>query len=115
VARDIYLRYVDSKSYGTGDFEAFLLEELKAEGVRDQNKCRGVAKTAASKANQTFILEQRAYMRERLVQVAIAGKLTFSAASLAGFAQPGAQSVVETILIDDSDSDGVVEVPAVTG
>ena len=66
-------------------------------------------------ANQTFILEQRAYMRERLVQVAIAGKLTFSAASLAGFAQPGAQSVVETILIDDSDSDGVVEVPAVTG
>ena len=54
-------------------------------------------------------------MRERLVQVAIAGKLTFSAASLAGFTQPGAQSVVETILIDDSDSDGVVEVPAVTG
>ena len=58
--------------------------------MRDQDKCSGTAKGAAKKANQTFILEQRADMRARLVQVAIQGKLKYSTATLAGFAQTGA-------------------------
>ena len=34
VARDSYLRYVDSEEYGSGNFEAFLHAELDAQGVR---------------------------------------------------------------------------------
>ena len=49
-----------------------------------------LAKGAAKKANQTFILEQRADMRARLVQVAIQGQLIYSTAALAGFDQTGA-------------------------
>ena len=83
MARDAYLCYVDSDAYGSGKFEDFLHGYLDERGVRDQNKCRGAAKAAAKKANQTFILEQRADMRARLVQVAIEGKLKYSAAELA--------------------------------
>ena len=84
------MHYVDSDAYGSGTFEAFLHGHLEEQGVRDQDKCRGAAKGAAKKANQTFILEQRADMRARLVQVAIQGKLKYSTAALAGFAQTGA-------------------------
>lgn len=101
VARDSYLRYVDSEEYGSGNFEAFLHAELDAQGVRDLDKCRGTAqKTAAKRANQAFILEQRAEMRARLVQVAIAGNLKYSEAALAGFAQREA-----SLSIDDDDDD----------
>ena len=50
----------------------------------------GVAKRTAGKVNQTFILEQRAEMRERLVQAAMDGVLKFNAAALEGFWRGGA-------------------------
>jgi len=85
VARDIYIRYVDSDQYGTGTFETYLQAELNREGVHDLDKCHGSAIRKQRKANQTFILEQRAEMRARLLQLAMEGKLEYGQAELDGF------------------------------
>jgi len=93
VARDAWLRYLDSDAFGTASFESFLEGELAAEGVRDLYKCRGATKTAAARKSREFILGQRADMRGRLVQAALAGKLKYEAASLSGFASSIAQDL----------------------
>ena len=85
VARDIYIRYVDSDQYGTGSFATYLHAELNKEGVHDLDKCCGSAIRKQRKANQTFILEQRAEMRARLLQLAMEGKLEHGQAELDGF------------------------------
>ena len=64
-------------------------------GVRDLAPLNGVAKRAACKANQAFILEQRAEMRGRLVQAAMDGGLNFNAAALAGFRRVDGEAAVE--------------------
>ena len=93
VVCDAWLRYVDSDAFGTASFESFLERELAAEGVRDLYKCRGATKTAAAGKSREFILGQRADMRGRLVQAALAGKLKCEAASLSGFAPSVAQDL----------------------
>jgi hypothetical protein len=85
VARDIFLQYVGSNEYGRGTFNAYLARVMFEKGVVDLDNVSGAAKTAARRANQTFILEQRAEMRARLVQAAINGKLAYAAAELEGF------------------------------
>ena len=49
----------------------------------------------AERANVAFILEQRADMRGRLVQAALADKLAWGQASLAGFAPATALDLVD--------------------
>ena len=46
---------------------------------------QGVPKRKARAVNKKFILEQRAEMRARLVQLAVDSQLRFGQASLAGF------------------------------
>ena len=87
VARDLFIEYVDSHEFGTCTFEAFLHRRLKEQGVLPTERLSGLTLKAAMQTNQKFILEQRADMRGRLVQAAIAGKLAFSEAQLGGFAQ----------------------------
>lgn len=60
VARDVYVHYVDSDAYGSGTFESYLHAHLREMGVFDLSTLSGTAKTAARKANQTFILEHSA-------------------------------------------------------
>ena len=81
VARDVYLEYMASSEYGSGSFLTFLERRMEEMGVRH---LRG-ASTKQRRANQTFILEQRAEMRARLVQAALEGKLKHGAAELEGF------------------------------
>jgi hypothetical protein len=85
VARDVWVRYMDSDQYGAKTFQAFLTAELAAMGVKDVDKCRGQAKRVAERANQAFILEQRAEMRGRLVQMAMEGAIVHGQAQLPGF------------------------------
>ena len=91
VARDLFIEYVDSDEFGTRSFETFLHRRLEEQGVLPTERLSGMALRAARQTNQRFILEQRASMRARLVQFAIAGKLAFSEAQLGGFAQELAQ------------------------
>ena len=71
---------------------------------------KGAAKTAARKANQTFILEQRAEMRARLVQLAIEGSLYQGSTVLDGFARGTAVQVEESDEFDNDDDEvGFVE------
>lgn len=95
VVRDIYLEYVASDEYGGDTFLTFLERRLLEMGVRDLAPLNGVAKRAACKANQAFILEQRAEMRGRLVQAAMDGGLNFNAAALAGFRRVDGEAAVE--------------------
>ena len=78
---------MESSAHGSRTFNSFLRDELNGLGVFDQNACRGRQKMEAKRANQSFILEQRAQMRARLVQVAINGSLKFGDAQLVGFAK----------------------------
>jgi len=85
VARNIFIQYADSDVFGTKEFAAFMERKLKEEGVVNLAVLMGSAKTRAEKANQTYILEQRAEMRGRLVQAAMANKLAHGQALLEGF------------------------------
>ena len=109
VARDVYVRYVDSDVYGSGTFESFLHRHLSEMGVLNLTTLSGTAKTAARKANQTFILEQRAEMRARLVQLAIEGSLYRGSAVLDGFAQSTPVQLESDEFDDDDDDVGFVE------
>ena len=64
---------------------------------------------AARKPNAKFILEQRAEMRSRLVQLAIGSKLKYGHARLAGFSPSTAVEVVDEAVENESDSDSVFE------
>ena len=108
VARDAYVLYVNSDEYGTGSFESYLRRYLSNIGVLDLDGCKGTSKSAARNANQTFILEERAEMRARLVQLAIDNKLKFGSAALAGFVQ-GPVVQVQVDEFDDDDNVGFVE------
>ena len=109
VVRDIYLEYVASDEYGGGTFLTFLEGRLLEMGVRDLCALHGVAKRAAGKANQAFIIEQRAEMRGRLVQAAMDGVLKYNAAALEGFRHGGGgpgegdgeAEVIDVDLFDD--------------
>lgn len=72
-----------------------------------------MAKRTAGKVNQTFILEQRAEMRERLVQAAMDGVLKFNAAALEGFRRggggPGSDGEAAVIDVDMFDDVIVLE------
>ena len=106
---DIYLEYVASDEYGGGTFLTFLEGRLLEMGVRDLCALHGVAKRAAGKANQAFIIEQRAEMRGRLVQAAMDGVLKYNAAALEGFRHGGGgpgegdgeAEVIDVDLFDD--------------
>ena len=113
MVRDIYIEYMDSDEYGNSTFFTFLERRLLEMGVRDLRALHGVAKRAAGKANQAFILEQRAEMRGRLVQAAMDGVLKFNAAALAGFRRdgggPGGDGEAEVIDVDMLDDVIVLE------
>ena len=86
MARDAWLAYVASPSCGTRTFPAFLIQRFEAAGAQHLTGLRGTARSTAEKANVALILEQRADMRGRLVQAALADKLAWGQARLAGFA-----------------------------
>ena len=86
VARDCWLKYVASPQYGMRTFGAFMQQTLAEAGVSDLAALRGVAAKAAERANVAYICTARADMRGRLVQAALADKLAWGAARLAGFA-----------------------------
>ena len=87
VARDIFLEYTAAGNIGSRTLATFLREQLEKQGVVPYEQLSGRARTQAQRANQAFILDKRADMRGRLVQVAMAGKLKWSGAELAGFRQ----------------------------
>ena len=72
--------------HGSKTFAAFLLNFFEAAGVRCLFDLKGRELGAAARANVAYILGQRADMRNRLVHAALADKLSWGAASLAGFA-----------------------------
>ena len=94
-ARDAWLAYVASPSYGTRTFPTFLMQRFEAAGAQNLTGLRGTARSTAERANVAFILEQRADMRGRLVQAALADKLAWGQASLAGFAPATALDLVD--------------------
>ena len=93
VARDAWLQYAGGASHGTRTFPSFLKQSLEEHGVQSLFGLKGARKSAAEKANTAFILEARADMRGRLVQAALAGKLAWGQANLAGFAPATAQNL----------------------
>ena len=85
-----------SDEYGGGTFLDFLKRRLEEMGVLHLGGAlKGSAKTAASKGNQSFIIKRRAEMRERLVQAAIDGTLTYNKSALAGFCDVMAMEIDE--------------------
>ena len=101
---------------GDGTFLGFLERRLGEMGVRHLGSLKGVAKTAAGKANQVFILEQRAEMRGRLVQAALDNQLKHDAAALRVFQRggDGNADVIDVDAFDDlidisDDSDDVID------
>jgi hypothetical protein len=85
-ARDAWLRYVASTDHGSKIFAAFLRRTFEAAGVHSLSSLRGRVLGAAQRGNEAYILGQRAAMRSRLVHAALAEKLSWGSASLAGFA-----------------------------
>ena len=85
-ARDAWLLYVGGLEHGSKTFAGFLLNFFEAAGVRCLFDLKGRELGTASRANVAYILGQRADMRSRLVHAAFADKLSWGAASLAGFA-----------------------------
>ena len=103
VARDAFLRYIDSEQFGSGKFAEFMEETLAADeggrGPRNLFHVRGATFRVASQANKRYALDQRAEMRGRLVMAAMHNKLEFGQAALAGFAADAAV----TINVDEYD------------
>ena len=87
VARDCWLQYAASSSYGSCNFFAFMQAQLVEHGVSDVESLPAAKKRAGERANRAYIVSQRADMRGRLVQAAMQGVLKHSAAQLAGFTQ----------------------------
>ena len=85
-ARDAWLRYVASTDHGSKIFAAFLRRTFEAAGVHSLSSLRGRVLGAAQRGNEAYILGQCAAMRSRLVHAALAEKLSWGSASLAGFA-----------------------------
>ena len=107
-ARDAWLLYVASTDpchHGMKTFAAFLRRTFEAAGVRSLSSLRGRELGAAQRANEAYILGQRAAMRSRLVQAALAEKLSWGSASLAGFAPATA---VNLDSFDEQPDDGMV-------
>ena len=94
-ARDAWLLYADGATLGTRTFPNFLRQTLEAAGVKSLTGVKGAQKTAAEKANVSYILDFRADMRGRLVQAALASKLAWGQAMLTGFAQAAANNLHE--------------------
>ena len=97
VARDCWLEYVKSDSYGTSDFSSFMQQRLASEGVLCETGLKGTAKSGAQRANRQYVLTARADMRGRLVQAALAqpSKLSWGQAHLEGFTTGMALDVTE--------------------
>jgi len=86
-----------SRAAATAAVLAMLLRQLSEDPLRLQ-------KTAAEKANVSYILDFRADMRGRLVQAALASKLAWGQAMLTGFAQAAANNLDE---FDDQIPDNI--------
>jgi hypothetical protein len=74
---------------------------LAEQGVQNLFSLRGAQRTAAAKSNRAFIIKQRADMRTRLVHAAMAGKLAWGSAQLAGFVESASETVDLTELDDE--------------
>jgi hypothetical protein len=104
VARDCFIAYIDSDSFGSRAFFSYMQQHLAAKGVVSVQGCRGQAKRKASQGNLAFILSERADMRARLLRAAMEGKLVVNIATLAGFTR---ESAIELYAVGlDSDEDG---------
>jgi len=104
VARDAFLAYVQSENYGSKTFASFLAAWLLSHGVVNLRTLQGAPVRRAGSANTKFILEQRAEMRGRLVQLAMESKLQYAQAMLEGFALPVAgATVVDAYVLSDDD------------
>ena len=79
VADHAFVAYVDSDSFGSGDFGAFFTSWLLKYGVSDLNTVAGSgsSRSAITKRNITFINAQRAELRERLLLAAKTGQLAW--------------------------------------
>ena len=82
VARDCFLAYIDSPHYGHGAFLRYMEEALEAKGALNIATEQGSGKRQADVSNTTFILEERACMRERLLHAALRGGLSIGQDSL---------------------------------
>jgi hypothetical protein len=85
VARDAFAEYTESAQCGTKSFPAYFKDWLARRGVGNLDDYQGVPGRKVGNANNKFILEQRAEMRELLVLLAIEGKLAYDQALLPGF------------------------------
>ena len=101
----IFLLYVDSAEFGNGTFKSFFERELAALGVVDTEKYKGTALTRAARANQEFILEQRAEMRARLVQAAVDETLKHGPETLGGMRVRPEDRAALTELDEESEDD----------
>ena len=75
-----------STDHGSKSFTAFLRRTFEAAGVHSLSRLGGRELGAAQRGNEAYILGQRAAMRSRLLDAALAKKLSWGSASLAGFA-----------------------------
>ena len=69
--------YVASTDHGSKIFAAFLRRTFEAAGVRSLSRLGGRELGAAQRGNEAYILGQRAAMRSRLVDAALAEKLSW--------------------------------------
>jgi hypothetical protein len=99
--RDCWIEYMDSAAYGSSTFAQFMEHTLAEQGVQNLFSLRGAQRTAAAKSNRAFIIKQRADMRTRLVHAAMAGKLAWGSAQLAGFVESASETVDLTELDDE--------------
>ena len=104
-ARDAWLLYVAGWEHGSKNFADFLHRFFDAAGVRCLEGLAGRELGAAQRGNVAYILGQRADMRGRLVHAALADKLSWGAASLAGFAPATAFDLDSFDELPDVDED----------
>jgi hypothetical protein len=100
-----FVDYVDSASFGSGTFGAYLVEWMRSRGVVDLNTVRGIGgRREAIASNERFIAEERTLLRERLLAAARAGRLPFQDGALVDvFVEDGksAATAIELEALDD--------------
>ena len=70
------MAYIDSLDYGNGTFLRYMERDLEAKGALNIATEQGSGKRQADVSNMTFILEERACMRERLLHAALSRRLS---------------------------------------
>ena len=101
------MAYVDSDSFGSGDFGSFFVNWLQRRGVTDLHSVRGRASTRgyATQRNLTFINQQRAALRERLLHAAQTGRLAWHDGPLVDVFVPEGTSRLSAVDLDALDDD----------